>query len=49
MPSKGEKHHNLHHWNCRNPGSGRKLPPRDKKGGGYPHRQPFNKPGGDRG
>ena len=47
--SKGEKHHNLRHWNCRNPGSNPSKQPRDKKGGGYPHRQPFNKPGGDRG
>lgn len=41
--SKGEKHHNLHHWNCRNPGSHRAQPPKSTAGGGYPHHQAFNR------
>ncbi len=40
--SKGEKHHNLHHHNCRNPGSHAPKEPKSTAGGGYPNRQGFN-------
>jgi hypothetical protein len=40
--SKGEKHPELHHWNCRNPSGHRAQPPKNKSGGGYPHRQEFD-------
>ena len=40
--NKGEKHHNLHHWNCRNPGGHKPDIPKSKAGGGYPHQQEFD-------
>ncbi len=40
--SKGEKHHNLHHHNCRNPGSHKPAAPKSTAGGDYPHRQRFD-------